>query len=185
DILVTGAGAVGSHAVEFLARRPEVKRIAVIDVRKATAEGLAWRARIGALQEDKDVVVTGFAVDLLDRAALEETLAAIRPRVVFHAATLLTVPEMHRGLKPEVFERVRRDGMGGFLAAHICLAAAVQAGLAAAGSAAPLIVASFPDFTIPVLARMGRTPITGIGNVDNMASELQSIAAERLGVWAR
>jgi hypothetical protein len=184
DVLVTGGGAVGGHAVEFLARRPEVRRIAVIDLNAAVAAGIAWRARLGALQERCDVIVEGFALDLANLAAAQELIHRIRPRVVLHAATMLTVPEMARGLKPETFARVRADGMGGFLAAHICLALKVQAVLAEMSPRPPLITAPFPDFTNQVLARIGPAPITGIGNVDNMACELQAMVAEALDVSA-
>ena len=184
DILVVGAGQVGGHATEFLARRPEVRSIAVVDVNPASAEGVAWRARLGALQEGKHVVTRGFGLDLMDEAATDALFARIAPRVVFHAATLLTVPEMHRGLKPEMFAAVREAGMGGFLSAHLVLGVKVQRAIAKLPVPPPMIMASFPDFTNQVLAKLGRAPITGIGNVDNMAGELQAIVADGLGISA-
>lgn len=184
DVLVTGAGAVGGHAVEFLARRPEIRRLAVVDVRPEIATGVAWRARLGALAEGKDVMVEGFGLDLSDVAATQELLQRLRPRIIFHAATLLTVPEMARGLKPEVFARVRADGMGGFLSAHVALATTLQTALSALIPRPPLITAPFPDFTNQVLAKLGPAPITGIGNVDNMATELQAMLSDKLGVAA-
>jgi hypothetical protein len=182
DVLVTGAGAVGGHAVEFLARRPDVHSIALIDINPDTARGVAWRATLGALQEGKHVRIEGFGLDLMHEEQLAETVAAIAPRVVFHAATLLTVPEMHRDLAPDDFARVREAGMGGFLAAHLVLGMKVQKAIAGLPGRPPLIMASFPDFTNQVLARTGRAPLTGIGNVDNMAAELQAIVAQKLGV---
>lgn len=182
DVLVTGAGAVGGHAVEFLARRPDVHSIALIDINPDIAKGIAWRATIGALQEGKHVRVEGFGVDLMNEDQLAETVSAIDPRVVFHAATLLTVPEMHRDLAPEDFARVREGGMAGFLAAHLVLGMKVQKAIDALPGRPPLIMASFPDFTNQVLARTGRAPLTGIGNVDNMAAELQAIVAQKLRV---
>ncbi|SEQ21937.1 Malate/lactate dehydrogenase [Faunimonas pinastri] len=185
DVLVTGAGAVGGHAVEFLARRPEIRRMAVVDLRADVAQGVAWRARLGALQEDRNVSVEGFGLDLSDIGATRELIERLRPRVVLHAATLLTVPEMARGLSPEDFARVRADGMGGFLAAHILLAKVVQSVLDGMDIRIPMITAPFPDFTNQVLARTGTAPITGIGNVDNIACEIQAIVAEKLGVSSR
>jgi hypothetical protein len=182
EVLVTGAGAVGGHAVEFLARRPDVHSIAVVDINPQVAEGVAWRATLGALQEGKHVRTKGFGVDLLNQDAADAALASIQPRVVFHAATLLTVPEMARGLRPETFERVRDGGMAGFLSAHLVLGMKVQAAIAKLAHLPPMIMASFPDFTNQVLARVGTAPLTGIGNVDNMAVELQAIVAEKLGV---
>src|SRR5690606_8152191 len=132
---------------EFLARRPDVHSFALIDINPETAKGLAWRATIGALQEGKHVRIEGFGVDLMHEDQLAETISAINPRVVFHAATLLTVPEMHRDLAPEDFARVREGGMGGFLAAHLVLGMKVQKALDALPGKPPLIMASFPDFT--------------------------------------
>ncbi|MDQ0390475.1 hypothetical protein [Labrys monachus] len=185
DVLVTGAGAVGGHAVEFLARRPEIRRLAVADIRADLAGGIAWRARLGALQEDRNVSVEAFGVDLSDPEATAALVRRLRPRVVLHAATLLTVPEMARGLKPEDFARVRADGMGGFLAAHILLAKTVQAALDGLEAKVPMVTAPFPDFTNQVLARIGTAPITGIGNVDNIACEIQAIVAEKMAVSSR
>ena len=184
DVLVTGAGAVGGHAVEFLARRPEVRSIALVDLNPAVAKGIAWRATLGALQEGKHVVIDGFGCDLLDQSAADALIASINPRVVFHAATLLTVPEMARGLSPETFAKIREGGMAGFLAAHVVLGMKVQKALAKLEDYVPLIMASFPDFTNQVLARLGTAPITGIGNVDNIACEVQAMVAQTLGISA-
>jgi hypothetical protein len=184
DVLVCGAGAVGGHAVEFLARRPEVRSIALVDVNAATAKGIAWRATLGALQEGKHVVIDGFGCDLLDQDATNALVSSIDPRVVFHAATLLTVPEMARGLTTETFARIREGGMAGFLSAHVVLGMKVQTALAGLGRYVPLIMASFPDFTNQVLGKLGVGPITGIGNVDNIACETQAIVAQRLGISA-
>jgi len=184
DVLITGAGAVGGHAVEFLARRPEVRSIAVIDVNPAVAKGIAWRATLGALQEGKHVTIDGFGIDLLDQAATTDAIAQINPRVVFHAATLLTVPEMARGLSPETFAKIREGGMAGFLSAHVVLGMKVQRALATLPAYVPMIMASFPDFTNQVLARLGTAPITGIGNVDNIACEVQAMVAQKLGISA-
>jgi len=184
DVLITGAGAVGGHAVEFLARRPEIARIAVIDRDGARAEGVAWRATLGALQEGRHVRIEGIGLDLADRDATAGVLDRLRPRVVFHAATLLSVPEMARGLPPQVFEAVRQAGMGGFLAAHLTLGLSVQAAMATTGQRPSFITAPFPDFANQVLSRTGPAPVTGIGNVDNMAAELQAIVAQHLGVPA-
>ena len=74
DVLVTGAGAVGGHAVEFLARRPEVRRLAVVDVRADVAAGVAWRARLCALQEGREVTVQGFRIRPL-RCGCDTSLA--------------------------------------------------------------------------------------------------------------
>lgn len=184
DVLVCGAGAVGGHAVEFLARRPEVRSIALVDINPAIARGVAWRATLGALQEGKHVVIDGFGCDLLNQEATDALVAGIRPRVVFHAATLLTVPEMARGLSPKTFARIREGGMAGFLSAHLVLGMKVQTALARLSGYTPMIMASFPDFTNQVLGKLGTAPITGIGNVDNIACEVQAMVAQQLGISA-
>lgn len=185
DVLVTGAGAVGGNAVEFLARRPEVRSIALLDINADVAQGIAWRATLGALQEGKHVRIEGFGVDLMDQAEANALIERISPRVVFHTATLLTVPEMHRGLPQDVFERVRADGMAGFLSAHLVLGIKVQTALARLTPCPPLVMASFPDFTNQVLQKLGQGPRVGIGNVDNLACELQAMVAQKLGIAAR
>ncbi|QQA41974.1 NAD-dependent epimerase/dehydratase family protein [Pelagovum pacificum] len=184
DVLVTGAGAVGGYAVEFLARRPEVRSIVILDRDGDRATGVAWRATLGALQEGKHVSINGVAVDLADRDATAEVIARFAPRVIFHAATLITVPEMARGLPPDDFARVRASGMAGFLAAHLVLGLSVQAAIAETSLNTSLITAPFPDFANQVLARTGHAPLTGIGNVDNMAAELQAAVARKLGISA-
>ncbi|AJY46296.1 saccharopine dehydrogenase NADP-binding domain-containing protein [Martelella endophytica] len=184
DLLVTGAGAVGGYAVEYLARRAEVNTIAVVDRDADRAKGIAWRATLGALQEGKHVRIEGIGLDLSDPKATADTIGRLAPRAIFHTATLLTVPEMARGLTPENFQAVREGGMGGFLAAHLTLGLSVQAGIKAAGLATSFITAPFPDFTNQVLSKTGPAPLTGIGNVDNVACELQAIVAEKFEVSA-
>ncbi|MBE9640796.1 saccharopine dehydrogenase NADP-binding domain-containing protein [Salipiger mangrovisoli] len=189
DVMITGAGAVGAHAVEYLARRPEITRICLIDRDGPRAEGIAWRATLGALQEGRHVRIEAHGLDLGDSAALAEVIARTRPRALFHAATMISVPEMARGLPPEVFERIRSAGMGGFLAAHLALGLSVQKALGLAGHSCSLITAPFPDFANQVLTRTagvsgGPKPLTGIGNVDNMAAELQAMVAQHMGVSA-
>ena len=182
DVVVTGAGVVGALAVEFLARRPEIRSICVTDIDGKRAAGAAWRARVGAYQEGYDCRVEARTIDLSNVEAASETLAALKPGVVFHTATIVTVPEMAKGLSPEDFERVRRDGMAGFVPAHAYLAINLQAALRNVSPCPRVVMAPFPDFTIPILSHLGDAPLTGIGNVDNIASALACIVAEDFGV---
>ncbi len=182
DILVIGAGAVGAYVVEFLARRRDVRGVVVIDSRPGLAEGVAWRARLGALQEGTDARMQGLTVDAADVDAVEEAVRAHAPRVVLHTATILTVRELAERLRPETFARIRATGMAGFLPAHLFLGLRVQKALERISPRPWLVTAPFPDFTNQILARCGAAPVTGIGNVDNMASELQAMAATALGV---
>ncbi len=184
DVLITGAGVVGGQAGEFLARRPEIRSLAIVDRDLRRAEGAAWRIRLGSVQEGRDIRIRGISVDLADVDATRAVIETLKPKVIFHAATILTVPEMAQRLRPETFARVRESGMAGFVPAHAYLGICLQKALAGMADRPPVIMAPFPDFTIPILARLGVAPIAGIGNVDNMAGELKSIVAEKLGISA-
>ena len=182
DILVIGAGAVGAYVVEFLARRKDVRGVVVVDSRPGLAEGVAWRARLGALQEGIDARVQGWKVDAAEVDAVEETVRDCSPGVVLHTATILTVRELAQRLPPDTFARIRATGMAGFLPAHLYLGLRVQKALDRISPRPLLVTVPFPDFTNQILARCGPAPVTGIGNVDNVASELQAMAASTLGV---
>ncbi len=182
DVLVIGAGAVGAYVVEFLARRRDVRGVAVVDSRPGLAEGVAWRARLGALQEGIDAHVQGWEADAADVDAIEETVRACKPRVVLHTATILTVRELAQRLRAETFARIRATGMAGFLPAQLYLGLRVQKALERLSPRPLLVTMPFPDFTNQILASCGTAPVTGIGNVDNLASELQAMAAVSLGI---
>ena len=182
DIAIIGAGEIGSLTSEFLARSGQIRSIALIDVNSPLAEGIGWRVQLGAAHQGHNVAVRGFGVDLTDIEATKELISALRPKVILHAATLMSVPQMASALRSDVFERIRRDGMAGFLPMHISLASNLQSAIKDIDPIPQVVMASFPDFIIPILSRLGTPPIVGIGNVDNIANDLRCMAAEKLEV---
>ena len=143
--------------MEFLARRTDVRGIVVIDNQPGLAEGVAWRAHLGALQEGIDAKVQGWEMDVADVNALEEIIRTCAPRVVLHTATILTVRELAQRLRPETFARIRASGMAGFLPAHLYLGLRVQTALERISPRPFLVTVPFPDFTNQILAILSWT----------------------------
>ena len=105
DVLVTGAGAVGGHAVEFLARRHEIRRIAVVDLHPQ-AFRLAERLGLPVM-----VCVDGFvlthAVERIDLPSAQEVdayLPSFAPRQQLDPAHPVSIGAM---VGPEAFTEVK------------------------------------------------------------------------------
>lgn len=180
DVLVTGVGGVGAHAVEFLARSAGIHSVACLDVDARVAVGVAIRAEAGAITEGAAVRVEGRGADLRDTSATTAVLAELRPKVVLHAATLLPIRRMAAELPRSAFARLRRAGFGTWMPVNALLSLRLARALHAVGTDTQFIDIPFPDFINPVLSRMGFQVLAGAGNVDNLAGQLRAgVARER------
>jgi hypothetical protein len=185
DVLVVGVGVVGAHIIELLAREASIGAVAAIDRDGPRGEAIVWRAKLGAHQQGHHKAMTFRAHDLNDVEATTRLIEDLAPRVIVHTATLVTVPEMARRLEPPTFQAIRAHGFAPWLPLHLSLSVKLIEACKRSRLPPALITAPFPDMANQVLARCGLAPITGLGNVDNVSSDLHLIAAERLRVHPR
>lgn len=83
DCLVTGgAGFVGSSLTRALLRRPDTRRIFVLDN--------FFNGRREYLPDDRRVVIA--EIDLRDAAAVNQVVTEVAPQVIFHLAALHFIP---------------------------------------------------------------------------------------------
>lgn len=185
DLLIIGVGAVGAAVAEFAARSAWLREVICTDRDAALAEGVAWRASLGAMQEGiAGPRLLAERLDVMDVAAVREALHRLRPRAILHTATLLTVREMAQRLGPDLFGRVRGAGLAAWLPVHLIGGVRLADAMAGLEDPPAVITAPFPDFANAVLWKLGLRPVTGIGNVDNVASELRAMVAEATGAAA-
>ena len=185
-VLLTGVGALGGWALEFLARAPEVERIVTVKRSPWPGTSRPALARLGAVLQGHDKAFEHHRVDLADRKAMAQLLAAVRPDAVLHSATvrspraLMQVP-----LAPERREALRAATFGMWLPWHLLPATRLTEAVAAAGVDTLVVNASFPDVVNPALwRRFGHGPAAGAGNVEVLAAQVQGHAADAAGVPA-
>ena len=185
DVLVSGVGTLGEWAVEFLARTPDVRSIAVADVQRERGETICYRAALGALQEGCAPRIAFYQHDLKNAEATAELLRRLRPRVILHTATLLALPTLVARMAPERFAELKQAGYGGLLPLHVVLTRNVMRATQQMDEPADVIDAPFPDYVNPLLASRGLAPLAGCGNVDNVATEVRLGVARERGVDPR
>lgn len=173
DVLVTGVGAVGAYAVEFLARTPGLERVVALDVNGDAAAGVAIRAEAGAAVEGHTVRVEGYGADLRDVDQTASLIAQFRPKAVLHIATMLPIGRMAKDLDPAVFTQLRQAGFGTWMPVNALLSLQLVRAIRDAGTDTAFIDIPFPDFINPVLSRMGFDVLAGGGNVDNLVGQLR------------
>jgi hypothetical protein len=182
DVLVTGVGAVGAYAVEFLARTPGLNRVVALDVNADAAAGVAIRAEAGAAMEGHTVRVEGYGADLRNVDATAALIAEFQPKAVLHIATLLPIGRMAKELDPAVFTKLRQAGFGTWMPVNALLSLQLVRAIEAAGTDTAFIDIPFPDFINPVLSRMGFDVLAGGGNVDNLVGQLRVGIARSRGI---
>ena len=183
DILVIGTGAVGEWVVEFLARTPEVSSVAAADANLRRVEAITLRASVGALHEGyRPPRISSHELDLSNVDATASLIEELRPKVILHVATLLSVPTMIRRLSPNLFGRLREVGFGAFLPLHLFLTYQLMRAVREVGDPPDVIDAPFPDFVNAALGAVGLAPLAGCGNVELLAGLAQFLVARERGV---
>jgi hypothetical protein len=178
-VLLVGLGDLGGVTLELLAREPAVGRIVVGSRNEAAARARCNLARAGAAAQGFDPRVEFVRVDLHEIEATAETIARVAPDLILCTAT------MHAwwlaDLLPPEAAAIRRAPFGVWLPVNSVLARKLMEAVRAADYRGVVLSAPFPDVVNVALDRIGLAPTCGVGNVDESATKVQIVAADRLG----
>ncbi|GAA1974201.1 hypothetical protein [Amycolatopsis minnesotensis] len=170
-IMVVGCGDLAARVLTLLLNTPDTNRVVLAgrDLEKATRTAnlaMLTAANLGVLG---DVRVE--RVDLDDVAATAETIAAVRPDIVFMAASLQSWRIITKLPKAD-FEALDEAQLGPWLPMHLAPNYLLAQAIRESGTAPKVVNAAYPDAVGPVLAKAGMAPTTGIGNVGNIIPAL-------------
>jgi hypothetical protein len=183
-ILLIGLGEVGGKALEILARRPGIARIVGADVDDTYGAQKVNNATFGAQLEGIYPNIDFVKIDLFDIDKTAETLAEMKPSVIFNCTSLQSywVVEL---LPKEIHKKFQQAGFGPWLPMHLTLCRKLMQAVERSGIKTSIVNASYPDATNPTCAKVGQAPVAGIGNGENVVPQVQKVISHRLGVPMR
>lgn len=170
-IMIIGVGELGSRLLTMLLSTPHTNHVVLAgrDVAKLTRTANLARFTATNLGLIGDVQVA--QLDLNDIDATAETIATLRPDIIFMSASLQSWRIITK-LPKENFEALDEAQFGPWLPMHLTLNYQLARAVKASGVAPQLVNAAFPDAVGPVLAKVGLAPSMGIGNVANIVPAL-------------
>ncbi|MBT2384685.1 hypothetical protein [Streptomyces sp. ISL-11] len=179
-IMLLGMGDLSSRVLNMLLADPATNRVVLAgrDVEAARRRGNLARftaTNLGLIGE-----VDAVHIDLYDVDATAETLARVRPDIIFMGASLQSW-RVITALPKETFEELDEAQFGPWLPMHLTLNHLLMRAVRASGTGARVVNAAFPDAVGPVLDKVGLAPTIGVGNVANIVPALTYGFAHLLG----
>ena len=173
-VLVSGVGALGGWALEFLARTPGVDRI--VTVKRSAWQGPSWTtiAMLGSAIEGHTKQFEHRQVDLADEVEMARLLAEVRPDAIVHSATVQS-PRILSGASVDPGRRaeIRAATFGMWLPWHLWPATQLTRAVELSGIDTHVVNASFPDVVnVAIWKRFGHGPSAGAGNLEVCAARV-------------
>ncbi|MEN6483369.1 MAG: hypothetical protein ABFD98_00675 [Syntrophobacteraceae bacterium] len=183
-IMIVGLGEVGGKALELLARRNGIGRIVAADVNEDYGRLKVNNAAFGAQLEGCSPNIEFLKVDLKDVDRTSESLAAIKPSVIYNSTSLQSywVVEL---LPREIHRKFQEVSFGPWLPMHLTLAHKLMKAVKNSGIDAAVVNGAYPDAVNPTLAKLGLGPAVGIGNVDLIVPQIRKVVSEKMKVPMR
>ncbi|MCY3953877.1 MAG: hypothetical protein OXG69_15230 [bacterium] len=173
-VLVSGVGALGGWALEFLARAPGVDR--VVTVKRSPWRGPSWTAiaMLGSAIEGHTKRFEHHQVDLGDEQAMAGLLEEVRPEAIVHSATVQSPRLLNSAeIAPALRAEVRAATFGMWLPWHLRPAAQLTRAVELSGIDTHVVNASFPDVVnVAIWRRFGHGPSSGAGNLEVCAARV-------------
>ncbi|MFY1699883.1 hypothetical protein [Solwaraspora sp. WMMA2101] len=179
-IMIVGMGDLSTRVAKLLAANPATNRLVLAGRDVEGNQRLGNLVRFAAANLGSYPDIASVSMDLDDIAATAETLARVRPDVVFMGASLQAWHVITR-LPKDIFEALDEAQFGPWLPMHLTLNYQLMQAVRMSGSHARVVNAAFPDAVGPVLRQVGLAPTIGIGNVANIIPALTFSAAAELG----
>ncbi|MGJ3263020.1 MAG: hypothetical protein ACFE0R_07275 [Salinarimonas sp.] len=179
-IMIVGMGDLSCNVLSLLARDPDTNRLVVAGRDVETARRRANLVRFTMHNLGHVPEIEAVQLDLDDIDATAETLAEVRPDIVFMGASLQSW-RVITALPKAVFEALDEAQFGPWLPMHLALNHKLMQAVRLSGVDAQVVNAAFPDAVGPVLAKVGLAPAIGIGNVANIVPALSYGVAHLFG----
>lgn len=165
-VLVLGPGDLGGRIARGLIAVPEVGEVVLAGSRDTSLAALLHAC--GSTR----VRFTG--VDAHNRSSIETLLRAERPDLLLQCA--VDVSPWWVGDRPEPFwKALHRAGFGLQLPFQLALLIRVMEAVRTVDLRVPVVNASYPDVTHPILATRGLAPTVGIGNVAMIERQVRAL----------
>ncbi len=180
-VLMVGAGDVGTHILEFLARDPRPIELIVGDIDEEKATRLVNNAVIGAAHHGLHPQFSCKKIDLNNIEQTADLIKKIDPKVIINC-TVMHTWHLIRKLPPEIYSKLSSATLGAWLPVQLTLAYKLAQSIQLSEVKTHYINTSLSCLTNPVLGKIGMAPTIGIGNVDVIAPAIQTLVARKLGV---
>ena len=172
-VLVAGLGDLGGRVLEMLACNPRIETLFGCGQAGGHSAALVAQTALIADTLGGAAQVRHLAIDLTDRVAIAAMLHEAAPDIVVFAASRHSwwrSPPAVRALPYGVWLPLQLSLLRTFMLAH-----------RDATSTSFVIALPYPDAAGPVLAAEGLAPLTGAGNVAEVAAKLRLLTAAELG----
>lgn len=169
-VLLLGLGDLGRRLALALARA-DVPLKLILGGRNAD-DGAAFAALVACCGAAR---VRFERVDVCDRASVAAAIRGASPDVVVQCASLMSPWAIGAASRPEA-QAIAAAGFALQLPAQLPAVLGAMRGARDAGFAGPIVNASFPDATHPILARLGLAPTIGIGNAGMILAVVRNAA---------
>ena len=179
-IMLVGMGDLSARVLTMLLGDPATNRVVLAGRDTETIRRRGNLALFAATNLGHHGSVDTVHMDLNDIDATAETLARVRPDIVFMGASLQSW-RVITALPPKTFEELDEAQFGPWLPMHLTLNHLLMRAVRASGVPTRVVNAAFPDAVGPVLAKVGLAPDIGVGNVANIVPALTRGAAHLLG----
>lgn len=180
-VLVAGLGDLGIRVANSLARRGAVGRLVLAGRRPEAGRAHAGQLRVIAALSGGPPIVDFEQVDLEDQAQTVDLLQRVQPDVLVLVASRAT---WWRPLAadPARARQLAELPYGAWLPIHVSLVRRVMEARRQAKVTTQVVSLPFPDAVGPALAPLGLAPDSGAGNVAEVASKLQVLAASEFAI---
>ncbi|MEO3973461.1 hypothetical protein [Streptomyces sp. CAU 1734] len=178
-IMLLGMGDLSARVLSMLLGDPATNRVVLAGrdteaIRRRGNLALFTAANLG-LHGTVDTV----HIDLRDVGATAETLAEVRPDIIFMGGSLQSW-RVITALPEAVFKDLDEAQFGPWLPMHLTLNHLLMRAVRDSGVDTRVVNAAFPDAVGPILGKVGLAPAIGVGNVANIVPALTLGAAHLL-----
>jgi len=179
-LLIIGSGVLGGNVLDLLSWSGFDGRIVAVGRNEQTLLERTNLSRIAAYNQGHYPRITTEYLDLDDVDRSAETIASIRPDIIFNTASIQTYWRIQT-LPKAAYEALAKPGIGAWLPMHLSPAYRLMTAVRRTGLDPIVVNAAYPDAVNPVLATCGLAPTVGIGNVMNVVPAVRAAAAMTLG----
>jgi len=180
------AGSVGRSALDFLARTPGIGKIVAADVDEVRGVCAVSATVAGASHLGDYPKIEFMKLDLTDEEETGRVLKQVQPDVILHTGSLYTsstyYTPLHKIMKKLGVKFARPAHT---IAKDVFLIYKLMKSVRNSGINTHVLNVSFPDNTIPALAKIGLAPTSGMGNASLVLDAVRHVVAQKLGVSMR